>query len=67
MGGAPTQHVARVNASTGAVDAGWFTKPLTPLLCLETDSSYVYLGSAGLRFVEIAPNNGIQVHNLARV
>jgi hypothetical protein len=67
VGGAATQHIARVNASTGAVDAGWLTKPLTPLLCLETDASYVYFGSAGLRFVEIAPNNKVEVHNLARV
>ncbi|MCW1886805.1 delta-60 repeat domain-containing protein [Luteolibacter flavescens] len=66
-GGAPTQHVARVNATTGAVDAGWFTKPLTPILCLETDANYVYIGSAGLRYIEIAPNVPVEVNNLARL
>ncbi len=67
VGGAPTQHIARVNSTTGAVDAGWFTKPLTPILCLETDGSYVYLGSAGLKFIEVSPGNPLQVFNLARV
>lgn len=67
VGGAPTQHVARVNPTTGAVDAAWFTKPLTPILCLETDANHVYLGSAGLRFIEVAPGNALPVYNLARV
>ncbi len=67
VGGAPTQHVARVNSTTGAVDAGWFTKPLTPILCLETDGSHVYIGSAGLRFIEISPGNALPVYNLARL
>jgi hypothetical protein len=66
-GGAPTQHVARVSPTTGAVDAGWFTKPLTPILCLETDANHVYLGSAGLRFIEVSPGNALPVYNLARV
>jgi hypothetical protein len=42
-----------VNATTGAVDAGWHTKPLTPILCLETDANVVYIGSSGLRFIEV--------------
>ncbi len=66
-GGAPTQHIARVNAATGAVDTGWFTKPLTPLRCLETDANYVYFGSTGLRFVETSPNVAANVFNVARV
>ncbi len=66
-GGAPTQHIARANAVTGAVDTGWFTKPLTPLSCLETDANHVYFGSAGLRFVETSPGLGINVFNVARV
>lgn len=67
VGGAPAQHLARVNPSTGAVDSGWHTKPLTPLHCLETDGSYVYIGSAGLRFIETSPGNAVDVNNLARI
>lgn len=66
-GGAPTQHVARVDASTGIVDASWHTKPLSPVLCLETDGSYVYIGSSGLRYIEVPQGNSIQVFNLARL
>lgn len=66
-GGAPTQHIARANATTGAVDAAWFTKPLTPILCLETDANFVYIGSSGLRFIEVSQSNGLQVFNLARL
>lgn len=67
VGGAPTRNLARVNATTGAVDSTWFCKPLAPLLCLETDFDYVYFGAAGMRFVETAPNTQVEVHNLARV
>ncbi len=66
-GGVPCQHVARVDASTGTVDASWHTKPLTPLLCLETDGSYVYIGSSVLKYIEVSPGNSIQVFNLARL
>ncbi len=61
--GGSREHVARVNLATGAVDTGWNPSAHTPLTCIETDASHVYVGSsAGLYSV-----NYTSVYNIARI
>ena len=66
-GGTQTQHIARANPALGTVDPFWRTKPLAPILCLESDATYVYMGSAGLSAIEVPAGNAVPVFNLARL
>ena len=58
------QHIARITLATSVVDGTWIPRPFTPLHCLETDGTYVYIGSGALSTVD--PGN-VTVANLARI
>ena len=62
--GVAVQHIARINLGTSAVDASWAPIPFTPLQCVETDGSYVYIGAGGLRNID---PGSVPVANLARI
>jgi hypothetical protein len=67
VAGQSLTHAARINTGTGAVDPAWNPHPYTPLKALETDGTYVYLGSGGLKNIGIGSGSTVQVFNLARV